>query len=120
MEGLDQSNVRSRYKLPGHPYISGSSPGFSEEQKNLLEKIRAVKEGRRKKMIRTHQRNMIILPEMIGIKIAVHSGKEFVPVEIKLEMIGHYLGEFVMTRKEVSHKAPGVGATRSSKHVSVK
>ena len=94
--------------------------GLTEPQKKLLEKIRAAKEGKLKKAIKTHCRDMIILPEMFGLKIHVHNGKEWVPVEIKPEMIGHYLGEFALTRKEVKHKAPGVGATRSSKFISVK
>ncbi|RLF88358.1 30S ribosomal protein S19, partial [Thermococci archaeon] len=61
-----------------------------------------------------------ILPEMVGMTIYVHNGKEFVPVEIKPEMIGHYLGEFAPTRKRVQHGAPGIGATRSSMFVAVK
>jgi len=104
-------NARMRRKL---------KRGLSEEHKKLLEKIRAFKEGKRKKMPRTHRRDMPILPEMIGAKVAVYNGKEFVPLLIKPEMIGHYLGEFVLTRKEVKHSAPGVGATRGSKHISVK
>ena len=63
---------------------------------------------------------MIILPEMIGKTIKVHSGKEFVPVIIIEEMIGHCLGEFVLTRRRVEHSAPGIGATRSSAALSVK
>jgi len=94
--------------------------GFTEEQKKLLEKVKAAKEGKRKKPIKTHCRDMPVLPIMFGLKIHVHNGKEWVPLEIKPEMIGHLLGEFALTRKEVKHKAPGVGATRSSKHVSVK
>lgn len=94
--------------------------GFTDEQKKLLEKIKAAKEGKRKKPIKTHCRDMPILPLMFGLKINVHAGKEWVLVEVRPEMIGHYLGEFTLTRKEVKHKAPGVGATRSSKHVSVK
>ncbi len=56
----------------------------------------------------------------VGIKIGVYSGKEYVPLEIKPEMLGHRLGEFVMTRKQVKHSAPGFGATRSSKFVPLK
>lgn len=63
---------------------------------------------------------MIVLPEMLGMKIAIHSGKEFTPIEMIPEMLGHYFGEFVMTRKRVSHGAAGVGATRSSKFIPLK
>jgi small subunit ribosomal protein S19 len=89
--------------------------GFTDQQKILLKKIRAAE-----KNIETHCRDMIILPEMVGISIKVHQGKEFVPVSIEADMIGHFLGEFVLTRKRVSHSAPGIGATRSSASLSVK
>ena len=57
---------------------------------------------------------------MIGITLKVHKGKSFEPVRIEEEMIGHYLGEFVLTRKSIKHNSPGVGATRSSASVSVR
>ncbi|HDJ96451.1 MAG TPA: 30S ribosomal protein S19 [Candidatus Aenigmarchaeota archaeon] len=90
--------------------------GLTEGQKKLLEKIRK-NPG---KFIRTHERDMVILPEMVGAKIGVYNGKEYVPVEIKPEMIGFRLGDFAITCKRVKHSAPGVGATRSSKHVPLK
>ena len=89
--------------------------GMTEQQKILLKKTRS-----NEKNIETHCRDMIILPEMVGITIKVHQGREFVPVAIESEMIGHYLGEFVLTRKKVAHSAPGIGATRSSASLSVK
>lgn len=89
--------------------------GMTEQQKILLKKMRA-----NEKNIETHCRDMVILPEMVGVTIRVHQGKEFVPVAIEPEMIGHYLGEFVLTRKKVAHSAPGIGATRSSASLSVK
>ncbi|UCC91754.1 MAG: 30S ribosomal protein S19 [Candidatus Aenigmatarchaeota archaeon] len=90
--------------------------GLTEKQKKLLEKIRK----RPEKFHRTRCREMIILPEMVGVKIGVHNGKEYTPLEINPEMIGHRLGEFVMTRRPVKHSAPGFGATRSSKFVPLK
>lgn len=89
--------------------------GFTEQQKILLKKLRA-----NEKNIETHCRDMIILPEMIGATIKVHQGKEFLPITIEADMIGHYLGEFALTRKKVAHSAPGIGATRSSASLSVK
>ena len=89
--------------------------GFTEQQKILLKKIR-----NNEKNIETHCRDMIILPEMIGKTIKVHQGKEFLPVNIEPDMVGHYLGEFLLTRKRVAHSAPGIGATRSSASLSVK
>ena len=81
----------------------------------MLKKLRA-----NEKNIETHCRDMIILPEMVGKTIKIHQGKEFMPVIIEEGMIGHYLGEFAMTRKKVAHSAPGIGATRSSASLSVK
>ncbi|MBI2656889.1 30S ribosomal protein S19 [Candidatus Woesearchaeota archaeon] len=89
--------------------------GFTEQQKILLKKIRA-----NEKNPKTHCRDMIILPEMIGATIKVYQGKEFIPVMVEQDMIGHCLGEFVLTRKKVAHSAPGIGATRSSASLSVK
>ncbi|HJO01914.1 MAG: 30S ribosomal protein S19 [Candidatus Woesearchaeota archaeon] len=89
--------------------------GLTDQQKILLKKIKK-NEGN----IETQCRDMIILPEMVGKTIRVHRGKEFLPVIIIEEMIGHYLGEFVLTRKRVEHSAPGIGATKSSAALSVK
>lgn len=97
--------------------------GLTPEQRILIEKIRESKEALRKgssKSVKTHVRDMIILPEMVGITIQVHNGKEFVAMEIKSEMIGHYLGEFAITNKPVKHGTPGIGASRSSMYVPLK
>jgi len=94
--------------------------GFTEEQKKLMIKIKRTNEGTYKKTIKTHCRNMIILPEMLDLKILVHSGRKFEAVNILPEMLGHYLGEFVATRQRVQHSSPGIGATRSSASQSVK
>ena len=63
---------------------------------------------------------MIIVPEIVGKRIQIHNGKEFISIQITDEMLGHYLGEFVLTRKRVEHSAPGIGATKSSVAVSVR
>lgn len=89
--------------------------GLPEEHKILLERVR-----RKEKDIKTHCRDMVIVPLMVNTLLRVHSGKEYMPVEITLEMLGHRLGEFVVTRRKVSHNAPGIGATRSSASMSVK
>ena len=88
--------------------------GFTEQELKLLRKLR------KKGTARTHCRDMIVLPEMVGKVIFVHNGKEFVRAEIKPEMIGHRLGEFAQTRKFEKRSGPGVGATRSSKFVPLK
>jgi small subunit ribosomal protein S19 len=89
--------------------------GLTHQQINLLKKI---KNGRGK--LRTHARNMIILPQMVDLKIQVHTGKVFQEIYILPEMIGHRLGEIADTRKRVAHSAPGIGATRGTSSISVK
>ena len=94
--------------------------GVSEEKRKLLEDARAIREGKSNGQIKTHARDMIILPTMVGLTIGVHNGKEFVPLEVKPEMIGRYLGEYVITNKKVVHGTPGIGASRSSLYVPLK
>jgi small subunit ribosomal protein S19 len=97
--------------------------GLTPEQRILLEKLREAKEAQKQGKdvsLKTHVRDLIILPEMVGAKIAVHNGKEFVAMEIRPEMIGHYLGEFAITNKPVRHGTPGIGASRSSMYVPLK
>ncbi|MCD6461224.1 MAG: 30S ribosomal protein S19 [Thermoplasmata archaeon] len=90
--------------------------GFNVEQERFLQRLRSGK----KAVVRTHRREIPILPEFVGKKIAVHNGREFVEITVEPEMIGHYLGEFALTRKAVKHSGPGVGATRSSKYMPLK
>ena len=85
------------------------------DQKILLRRLTKTN-----KELKTHVRDMIILPRFVGKIIQVHNGKEYVKFEIKAEMIGHYFGEFALTRKGVKHSGPGVGATRSSKFMPLK
>lgn len=94
--------------------------GSTDAQKKLLLKIEKANKGIYKKIIKTHCRNMVVLPNMIGLTIHIHNGKEFVPVKLTLEMIGRYLGELTTTRKKVQHSAPGIGATKSSAAVGLK
>ncbi len=92
--------------------------GFTKQEKHLLEDVRANKG--KDVVIRTHVRDMVVLPEMVGAKIGIYNGKEFKTVVIDAAMIGHRLGEFALTRQKVKHSAPGLGATRSSKFVPLK
>jgi len=94
--------------------------GVSDEKRKILEDARAIKEGRLQGQIKTHARDMIVLPSMVGLTIGVHNGKEFVPLEVKPEMIGRYLGEFVITNKKVVHGTPGIGSSRSRLYVPLK
>jgi len=65
--------------------------------------------------IRTHKRTLVIVPGMVGMKIQVHKGNTFVPVDITGEMLGHRLGEFAVTRGKVKHGSAGVGATKGTR-----
>jgi len=91
--------------------------GLTKRQNKLLQDIREMQPG---DVIKTHCRDMVILPEFIGHRIDVYDGHEFQKVNIQPQMIGHYLGEFALTRKKVKHTGPGVGATRSSKYMPLK
>jgi small subunit ribosomal protein S19 len=89
--------------------------GLNTEQEAFVRRLRAA-DG----PVRTHRREIPVLPEFVGKTVHVYNGKEFSPVDIKPEMIGHALGEFSMTRKSVRHSGLGVGATRSSKFMPLK
>ena len=91
--------------------------GLTVKQDKLMKDIEKANLG---DTIRTHCRDMVILPSFVGHKIHIHKGNDFQIVEIQPDMIGHYLGEFALTRKPVKHTGPGVGATRSSKFMPLK
>lgn len=92
--------------------------GLPEEHRKLIEKIRSWQPG--DKPMKTHSRNMIILPEMIGKTVHVFSGREFIEVPIDLKKVGHYLGEYSITNSPVRHGRPGIGASRSSMYIPLK
>ena len=117
---LNKSGLNEFMKLTTSRIRRSMKRGFTEQQKLLLKKIKLAKEGKFKKNIKTHCRDMIVLPEMLDLLIFIYDGKSFIPIKISEEMLGHYLGEFAMTRKKVSHSAPGIGATKSSAAASVK
>ena len=95
--------------------------GLTEEKQKLLEKARdGEEEATANNPIRTHLRDMPVLPEMVNLTFAVHNGQAFERVKVEPEMLGHYLGEFQLTRTSVEHGQAGIGATRSSKFVPLK
>jgi len=99
--------------------------GLTNDQRTLLEHIRQSRResgngGGKVQPVRTHARDMIIIPEMLGLTLHLHSGKEFVAIDVKPEMIGHFLGEFAITNQKVVHGTPGIGASRSSMYVPLK
>ncbi len=95
--------------------------GLSAQQEKLLEDAReAGDEETANDPIRTHLRNMPVVPEFVGKTFAVYTGQSFERVYVEPEMLGHYLGEFQLTRTSVEHGQAGIGATRSSKFVPLK
>jgi len=97
--------------------------GLPPRQKKVIERLRrAYRAKKRGKdlIVRTHVRDLIIFPEFVGLKVGIYNGRNYDIVDIRPEMIGHYLGEFALTRKRVQHGSPGIGATRSSKYVPLK
>ena len=124
LEELQKMDLKEFMKILPARERRSLKRGFTPMQKKLLKKIEKARDEFEKtgklKPIKTHCRNMIILPKMVDLLFGIHNGKEFITVKIKPEMIGHRLGEFTLTRKRVQHSAPGIGATKSSLFVSVK
>ena len=119
-EDLDNTSLENLFKLFNSRQRRSLTRGITDDKRKVIEEIKAAKAGKLKTPIKTHLRDLIILPYMVGVAVNVFSGKEFVPVIIKTEMVGHYLGEYVITNKRVNHGAPGVGASRSSLYVPLK
>jgi len=98
--------------------------GLKRKTIALLKKLRKAKReatpGEKPEPVRTHLRDMVVVPEMIGSVIGVYNGKTFNQVEVKPEMISHYLGEFSISYKPVKHGRPGIGATHSSRFIPLK
>lgn len=115
IEDLQQMGISELIPIMPSPARRKFRRGLSREEENLLARVR-----RNDEKIRTHLRDMIVMPEMVGSVIEVHNGKEFQRVEIQPEAVFHYLGEFALTRRRVSHGSAGIGATRSSKYVPLK
>ena len=90
--------------------------GLSQEQRIVLEKLRKD-DG---KPVRTHARDLVIMPEMLGKTIHCYTGKEFKEITINQKMMGHYLGEYAISITPVRHGRPGIGASRSSMYIPLK
>lgn len=100
------------------------SRGLKRKPMALIKKLRKKKKeapaNEKPDVVKTHLRNMVIVPEMTGSIVGVYNGKVFTQVEVKPEMIGHYLGEFSISYKPVKHGRPGIGATHSSRFIPLK
>ena len=117
MEELKKIDIREFAKLLKSNEKRTVLRQFDDLQKFI---VKCNKKIKNKKPIKTHLRYLVIVPQMVGLTIQVYNGKNFVPVQITGEMLGHRLGEFSVTRTKVKHGAAGVGATRSSSALSVK
>ncbi len=112
--------------LPARKRRSLTRPSYwTPKRKKLLEDIRkqvkGIKDGNKRiKTVKTHLRDMVILPEMVFAKIGVHNGKDFVEFFIRPDMCGHIFGEFALSTKLVKHGSPGMGATKSSLYIPLK
>ena len=98
--------------------------GMKRKYQTLLKKLRKAKKNaplhEKPAPVKTHLRDMLIIPEMVGSIVGIYNGKTFNQVEIKPDMIGHYLGEFSISYKPVKHGRPGIGATHSSRFIPLK
>ncbi len=119
-EELDNTSLEKLFQLFNSRQRRSLTRGITDGKRKLIEEMKSAKAGKLKTPIKTHLRDLIVLPYMVGVTVNVYSGKEFVPLSIRTEMIGHYLGEYVITNKRVNHGAPGVGASRSSLYVPLK
>lgn len=117
IEELKNMDIREFAK-----YLDSRARRTVLRQYNIIEKFnkRCKEKAEKGKQIKTHLRDLIIVPSMVGYTIYVYNGKAFNQVIITLGMVGHRLGEFSPTRTNVKHGAPGIGATRSSAAASVK
>lgn len=100
----------------------------SQEKRNILRNFQKIENFinrsrvkiAKNKPIKTHARDLVVVPQMIGWKIQVYCGNKFVTFEVSGEMLGHRFGEFSPTRARIKHSKAGVGATKGSKHKSKK
>ena len=110
LEELKQMSIKELSALFDASARRKIKRGFTNAEKTLLENVD------KKDFLKTHCRDMLILPAMVGKTIGVYNGKEFTSVQVKEEMLGKRLGEFSMTRRPIKHSAPGIGSSKSTLH----
>ncbi len=123
LENMSLEEFAKLCKARARRAIKRALSGENMRYMAFIEKVRKLKEKnspKLKKGIKTHERDAVIIPEWLGLKFLVFNGKEWKPVEITLEKLGHRLGEYSHTTTFTKHSGPGVGATRGSKFISVK
>ena len=117
IEELKELNVREFTK-----YLKSRQRRFVLRRFQEIEKFIKRAEGKilKNKPIRTHHRDLVVVPKLVGMKISIYNGHKFIPVEITGEMLGHKFGEFAPTRARIKHGKAGVGATKGSRAKSKK
>lgn len=98
VELLEMLHARARRK-----FVRGLKPGALHLLKRLRKAKKNAAEGEKPEPIKTRVRDMIIVPEMVASVVCVYNGKTYITVDIKPDMVGHYLGEFSITYKPVRH-----------------
>ena len=115
MEELQQMSIKDFAQLTTARAKRSLLKGVDEYfLKKVAKAQESLKAGKYPKPVRTHNRDIIVVPAMVGIPVGVYTGKEFQTIEIKDKMLSHYLGEFALTRKRLQHGKAGIGATKSS------
>jgi len=117
LEDLQKLNVREFAK-----YLRSRERRTINRQFQAIEQFveKAKTKNTNDKKIKTHIRDLIIVPELVGMNIQIYNGNTFIPVQVTGEMLGHKFGEFAPTRKRINHGSAGVGSTKGSKHKSKK
>jgi small subunit ribosomal protein S19 len=117
LEELKQMDVREFSK-----YLDSKSRRYALRQFQEIEKfvILANKKISKNKLVKTHRRDLIIVPGLVGMKLSIYNGKMFIPVIVTEEMLGHKFGEFAPSRARIKHGKAGVGATKGSRSKSKK
>lgn len=95
----------------------------SSERRSILRQFQEIenfvnmakKKISKGKKVRTHKRSIVIVPEMVGMKLQIYNGHNFIPIEVTMEMLGHRFGEFALTRARIKHGKAGVGATKGTR-----
>jgi small subunit ribosomal protein S19 len=113
IEELKKLDVREFAKFSKSRQKRTILRNFQEIEKFIS---RSKEKIRKDKKIRTHQRDLVVVPGMVDMKIHIHNGNKFIPVEITGEMLGHKFGEFAPTRARIKHSKAGIGATKGTKY----
>lgn len=108
--GMSTEEFKPLLHSRGRRKLSSELPETHKKFLAKLQKKKAEANGEKPAVVKTHLRNVLVIPEMIGSVVAVYNGKVFNVVDVRPEMLGHYLGEFSITYKPVARKNPSGNA----------